>query len=66
MMAKRAVVSSAVMQIKQAVQGRNIQLLFFLVNKMSRTKFYTSNLENPESGTIVDSKVADTHDTNNL
>jgi hypothetical protein len=60
------VVSSEVSQIKQALEGSNIQLVFVLTSKMSSTmssiKFYTTNLENPEPGTIVDSKITEGND----
>jgi aubergine-like protein len=56
------VVSSEVSQIKQALEGSSIQLVFVLTNKMSSTKFYTTNLENPEPGTIVDSKITEGND----
>jgi hypothetical protein len=43
-------------------KGSNIQPELVLTNKMSSTKFHTTNLENPEPGSIIDSKITEGND----
>ena len=56
---EEAVKSIEVSQFQQAIEasGKTIKLVYIITNKRVSAKFYTSSLDNPQPGCVVDDKI---------